>query len=91
MSITRTVWQLLEEHYLRDSVHGTPGDVARIIDSRTRSTPALDLIDRRLVKALDTPDSRLIITMPPQEGKSTRVARDLPVWDLVECPVSGLH
>lgn len=47
----------------------TPGDMARDLDPRTVQTPALDLIDRALVDLLDTPDGRLIISMPPQEGK----------------------
>lgn len=64
----------------------TPGDLARIIDPRTVQTPALDLIDAALEQLLDEPDGRLIITMPPQEGKSTRVARDFPAWALVRNP-----
>lgn len=64
----------------------TPGALARAIDPRTVQTPALDLIDAELVKLLNTPDSRLIISMPPQEGKSTRVARDFPIWALTQNP-----
>lgn len=56
------------------------GDLAKYLDRRTVQTPALDLIDAALEKAINTPDSRLIITMPPQEGKSQRVAGVLPVW-----------
>ena len=39
-------------------------------------TPALQLISDRLQAAFDTPDARLIISMPPQEGKTelTRAA-----------------
>lgn len=64
----------------------TPGALARELNPKTVQTPALDLIDAELVRLLDTPDSRLIITMAPQEGKSVRVAGDLPVWALTQNP-----
>lgn len=62
----------------------TPGDMALAINDATVKTPALQLIDDALVEAFNTPDSRLIISMPPQEGKSTRVANDFPVWALTQ-------
>lgn len=64
----------------------TPGDLARDLDPRTVQTPALDLIDAELVRVANTPDSRLIISMPPQEGKSTRAAGDFPAWLLTQNP-----
>lgn len=64
----------------------SPGHLAAHLLPATKTTPALQLIDDALVKLLDTPDGRLIITMPPQEGKSTRVAKDLPTWALVQNP-----
>ena len=64
----------------------TPGDLAAHLDPRTVQTPALDLIDQELTRLLDTPDGRLIISMPPQEGKSTRAAGDFPVWALTQNP-----
>lgn len=64
----------------------TPGEIAEQIDQRTVHTPALDLIDVELDRLLATPDSRLIISMPPQEGKSTRVSRDLPIKALIDNP-----
>lgn len=64
----------------------TPGQLAKHLDPRTVQTPALDLIDQELVRLLDTPDSRLIISMPPQEGKSVRVGRDFPIWALTQNP-----
>lgn len=60
----------------------TPGDLAKHLTPETIQTPALDLIDAALVEAFNTPDARLIITMPPQEGKTTRVSRDFPSWVL---------
>lgn len=64
----------------------TPGHLAQHLDPRTVQTPALDLIDQALVEAFRTPDSRLIISMPPQEGKSTRAAKDFPLWVLTQAP-----
>ncbi|MCA0332286.1 MAG: terminase family protein, partial [Actinobacteria bacterium] len=66
--------------------HSTPGDLARSIDTRVRQTPALDLIDAALVDAYDTPDGRLVISMPPQEGKSQRASRWFPLWVLEQNP-----
>lgn len=60
--------------------YATPGELARALDPRTVQTPALDLIDQALVELFNTPDGRLIISMPPQEGKSTRVAKDFVTW-----------
>ena len=56
------------------------------LDARTVQTPALDLIDQHLVDLLDTPDARLIISMPPQEGKSQRTSRRFPLWALTMNP-----
>lgn len=64
----------------------TPGHLAAQLNPKTVQTPALDLIDAALVELMDTPDGRLIITMAPQEGKSVRVAGDLPVWALTQNP-----
>ena len=64
----------------------TPGELAATVNPKTVKTPALELVDQALVKARDTPDSRLIITMAPQEGKSVRVAGDFPAWWLAQRP-----
>lgn len=55
----------------------TPGTLARRLVPSTVQTPALDLVDDELMRLMDTPDGRLIITMPPQEGKA--LALDTPV------------
>jgi predicted phage terminase large subunit-like protein len=60
--------------------------MARATNPKTIQTPALDIIDAALVRAYNTPDSRLIISMAPQEGKSVRVANDFPVWALTQNP-----
>lgn len=64
----------------------TPGAMACDLDPKTVQTPALELIDRELVRLADTPDGRLIIIMPPQEGKSQRASRRFPTWMLTERP-----
>lgn len=65
---------------------GTPGELAQYLDPKTVQTPALDLIDNALVEAFRTPDARLIIAMPPQEGKSQRASRWFPLWALTQNP-----
>ena len=64
----------------------TPGAMAVALDRKTQQTPALRLIDDALVNLLDTPDGRLIISMPPQEGKSQRTSRRFPLWALTQNP-----
>lgn len=64
----------------------TPGTLAKRLTPSTVQTPALDLVDQALIDLANTPDGRLIITMPPQEGKSTRVAKDFIVWALKNRP-----
>lgn len=65
----------------------SPGALARSLDTGTVTTPALELIDRELVRLADSTDTdRLIITMPPQEGKSERISRRFPTWLLEHNP-----
>lgn len=73
-----TPGELAQEFYpLVQTADGTDGTV---------QTPALELIDEALVALADTPAGRLIITVGPQEGKSSRVARDFPLWALHRNP-----
>jgi hypothetical protein len=51
-----------------------------------RDPRARQLIDLELQALLDRPDGRLIVELPPQEGKSTRVAKDFIVWVLKHRP-----
>lgn len=64
----------------------TPGQLAAAVDPATVQTPALDLIDEALVWAYSTPGARLIISIAPQEGKSTRVSRAGCLWALIRNP-----
>lgn len=86
----RSKWGMLAEQIDPENARGskwaTPGDLAKQTNPKTVQTPALDLIDKALVEAFNTPDSRLIISMAPQEGKSVRVANDFPIWALTQNP-----
>jgi predicted phage terminase large subunit-like protein len=64
----------------------TPGELAAAIDPATVQTPALDLIDEALVWAHSTPGARLIVSIGPQEGKSTRISKVGALWALIRNP-----
>ena len=63
-----------------------PGELARALYPPTRSTPALDLIDSSLVQVQEGRIKRLMIFMPPQEGKSERASHYFPLWVLQRNP-----
>ena len=80
-----SVWELAARHFEKPSgTFASPLDMAAVLDPRLIRTPALDLINNTLVEAFNTPDSRLIVTMPPQEGKSQAISRRLPLWALTQ-------
>ncbi|WP_019059948.1 phage terminase large subunit [Streptomyces prunicolor] len=60
----------------------TPGALAKAVEPDTLQTLALDLVDEAVAWAYSTPDSRLIVSMPPQEGKSQRVTKTGSLWAL---------
>lgn len=62
-----------------------PGHLAKHIDSRIVDTPALQHIDDELVSLLGGV-RRLMVFMPPQEGKSQRCSRTFPTWLLEQDP-----
>lgn len=64
----------------------TPADMAADLDPRFRRTPAIDAINEAIAEAIATPDARLIVSMPPQEGKSTLATKWTPVWLLEDNP-----
>jgi len=64
----------------------TPGELAAAVMPGTVQTPALDVIDEALVDVEAGRCARLIISMPPQEGKSTRVTTAGPLWFLTRNP-----
>lgn len=66
--------------------YATPGELARAINPQTIQTPALEQIDHALVDVADGACNRLIISMPPQEGKSSRVTHYGVLWMLRRNP-----
>jgi predicted phage terminase large subunit-like protein len=64
----------------------SPAGMGATLDARFLRTPAIDLIDVELRRALTTPDARLILSCPPQEGKSTLATKWAPVWLLNDQP-----
>ena len=90
MTVPDAVWQHLLNLVQPTHQWATPGDLAAQLDRTTRQTPALNLIDAELVRTAETPDSRLIISMPPQEGKSQRCSRRFPLWTLHHNPATRI-
>jgi predicted phage terminase large subunit-like protein len=70
----------------REPRWATPGELAKAVDPATVQTVALDLIDEALVWAYTTPGARLLVSMPPQEGKTTRVSKMGALWALSRNP-----
>lgn len=64
-----------------------PGDLAVALQPQvTLQTPALQAIDRELRKVALGELNRLMLFVPPQEGKSTRTACWFPFWRIVADP-----
>lgn len=66
-----------------DQTRPTAGALAQSIDRTTVQTPAMQAIDDALEWALTTRDARLVVSVPPQQGKSTR----LSVWGVIRALV----
>lgn len=84
--LTADIEQRKADRRARGPKWQTPGDLARLIDPTTVQTPALDLIDRELMWAYSTPGARLAISVPPQEGKSSRATKVGTLWALARNP-----
>lgn len=76
-----SLWDSLAEELEKRDKFATPLEVSRFIDPNTVVTPALELIEEALIRVANTPNSRLIVTMPPQEGKST-LLQSFEAWVL---------
>lgn len=64
----------------------TPAELARRLIPGYVVTPAIKLLSDELVRAVETPDARLIVTMPPRTGKSVQTSQVFPVWLLSRDP-----
>lgn len=63
-----------------------PGDLAKALYHGTVDTPALTKIDESLVGVAEGRIKRLLVCMPPQEGKSERISHYFPLWMLLRDP-----
>lgn len=75
-----------KEEFLR--ANPTPGVFAQRLLRSVKQTPALEAVDRELVRLSRAPQDRgrLMVFVPPQEGKSTRVSCWFPLWLLAQDP-----
>lgn len=64
----------------------SPLDMGAALDPKFRRTRALEIINDAIIETLNTPDGRLIVSMPPQEGKSTLATKWTPTWLLQNDP-----
>jgi predicted phage terminase large subunit-like protein len=70
----------------RTAKWASPGEMAVALDPKTVQTDTMRLFDEALVWAWNTPDARLIISCPPQAGKSQRAVRRFSAWVLSQQP-----
>lgn len=69
------------EPTLADEEFPTPGALAQALDPTMQNPPHLQKIDEAVVNAAaGTGPRRVLISMPPQEGKSERAAHYTPLW-----------
>ena len=60
-------------------------DLATKHDPTIVRTPAIDLLNQRLRETMTTPGGRLVVSIPPQEGKTT-ILRWSCAHHLIDCP-----
>ncbi len=85
--MTASIWEYAAREFEPQELRwDTPGDLAQAVDPLTVQTAALDLIDEALVWAHTTPGARLMISIGPQEGKTSRVTRAGSLWALHRNP-----
>lgn len=66
--------------------YATPGDLAKVVEPATVQTALMDLLDQTLIDIENGVCNRVLISCPPQEGKSTRVTKTGPLWFLLNNP-----
>jgi predicted phage terminase large subunit-like protein len=77
---------LMEQGEAESRPPASLGEFTSRIDPSNVQTPALDLLDAKLAAVARGDIPRLIISLPPQEGKSQRVSRRFPAWMLKRNP-----
>lgn len=63
-----------------------PADLYRVLEPSSLETAATRLMDDYLIRVRTGELDRLILTVPPQQGKSERCSRTLPLWLLLDDP-----
>lgn len=66
--------------------YATPGELAQVVEPTTKQTALMDLLDQTLMDIENGVCDRVLISCPPQEGKSTRVTKTGPLWFLLNNP-----
>lgn len=85
--VTATVWSAAADLWTQDDRYATPGLLAAALtDGKEAQRAHLDLIDTVLLGCLRGDHDRVMIFMPPQVGKSRRVAEWGPAWLLHHRP-----
>ncbi len=64
----------------------SPADLAKMLDPKFRIVPVTRLLSDLAVRAVEQPDQRDIVTMPPRSGKSRLLAIWTPVYALMRNP-----
>lgn len=82
-TLRSTIAHLQRQNCIRK--YPTPGALAAALDPTVVQTSALELIDQAVVDTVKN-GGRLVVTVPPQEGKSTRIAVWTPIWALINQP-----
>jgi hypothetical protein len=84
----RMAWESFAEQFRpKPRRWPSPLDMACQLDPTTVRTPALEEINRQLVALADeVAEDRLMVFMPPQEGKSTLCSKWYPLWRLIGDP-----
>ena len=83
---TLAVLRAARDHRNPPPTFDSPAALAKALDPNTITTPALALIDEALIRVERGEVTRLIISMPPQEGKSERVTHYGVLWMLHRNP-----
>ena len=82
MSFWANVAEQLQPRRAETDRWDTPLDLLCAIDPRINRTPALELIAEAVAEAVSGTDTRLVISVPPQEGKSTVCTKAGALWAL---------
>ncbi|GAA1450441.1 phage terminase large subunit [Nesterenkonia lacusekhoensis] len=87
MTSATDLWELVAQRFDPPTKRwDSPADMADELDPKHRRAPVIDYINDRLVDLYNRPDSRMILSVPPQSGKSQLAARRFALWALTQNP-----